>query len=455
MNSYSTGVPWIGLICILFFLALCVACVLLLVARLFSNKDSSKSKVIPVILVGGLLTGAPLLLLVIGGTLYFSRYTRTEPAVVTRADSIPSTVQPLTRPSSNPAASPGVYRRETPIQPLPPSGTEVVIHPDPNAISTVQLPSPPMEWLSSDLKAFDADVYPGLQQAAGPLGRRIRETLEANRLLQNSPADDSWVEPQQIIISVVELSEENRSSVLAQFSEEIRNDFPKSSISVSNSSTSAPFGNMVALHVRDQNEALSFAPWDPTHMVQSNGSLHCEAKTQAGQAEVSLKYVEKPWLESFETFAMERPNKQFIAGYSTSLASSESDARREAMNDASEKLKQAGFVQFKLDETLSTDRFVQKLSRPYGDVWRVAFLFDLSSPPVAAHAIATMNSHVKTNQLYHFSFFSIALSLFLITIVLGVVLNLLTFGYYRVQIGLGWAFAALGLITIGGLLLIA
>ena len=92
------------------------------------------------------------------------------------------------------------------------------VNPDLNAIANIQQSSPPTEWLSSDLKAFDADVYTGLVQAAAPLARQVRAKLEVNRLLENNSTGDGIIEPQQVVIAANPMAPEFRLSVTEQFS---------------------------------------------------------------------------------------------------------------------------------------------------------------------------------------------------------------------------------------------
>ena len=423
---------WIGLF-LLVFIAFCVAAG---VVSVIAGKGSRGPIGSTVVVVFGLLVGTSIIFVLLSVV-----HIRSESTLEATPEPMPALVPPM------PAPMPPLSVGGEPGRILP-GFTDVTILPAPGEIATVQLPSPPTEWLSPDLKAFDADVYPGLVQAAAPLARQVRATLEANRLLQNNSTGDGFVEPQQIMIAANLVAPEIRASVTKQFTEEIRQHFDKSSISTTESSPSGPFGNIVVLRIYSQNEQRTDAPWI---IAASNGSLQCEARTEIGQAIVTVKYDEKPWVESFGAFTTERPNKQFIAGYSTPLASSDLDARREAMSDASEKLKQSGFNHFQLAESLACDRFVQKLSRPYGDVWRVALLFDLSSQPMATHAISTMNAQVADSQKYRSRVVAIVV-LFLFTGVLCVAINLLTLGYYRMQISLGWVFAVLGLVALGGLL---
>ncbi len=441
MSSNAVGVPVVAWFVVMILIATGFAAAAFVI-NLIIRKRSQNPFAVGAFFFGGLLIGTLLFLFLV----FFLRSSvKPVSTVVMLQPQPPGRIEPGLVPESFGPDQPGMA-----VGSAPSNG---MMNPDPNAISTIQQPSPPTEWMSSDLKAFDADVYPGLVQAAAPLGRQVRAKLEANRLLQNNSTGDGFIEPQQVIIAANLVAPEFRLSATEKFSEEISKQFGTSSISTTDSSVDSIFGNIVVLRIDSQNAQRANAPWDNQFIAVSNGTLLCEARTQIGQANITVKYVEKPWVESFGTFTMERPNKQFLAGYSTSLALSEADAKREAMSDASEKLRQSGFTHFPIAESLACDRFVQKLSRPYGDVWRVAFLFDLSSPMLAHHAIATDHARSTVAVRSRLSILAIV-ALFLITIVLCVVLNLLTLGYYRKQLSFGWAALLLGIVVIGGLVLI-
>jgi hypothetical protein len=98
-------------------------------------------------------------------------------------------------------------------------------------------------------------------------------------------------------------------------------------------------------------------------------------------------------------------------------------------------------------ENAACDRFVQKLSRPYGDVWRVAVLYDVPTLAMEYTGARTVITEVRQSHR------RLLVLLFILTIIICGVLNMVTYGYYRLQISVGWVVVVLGLLAVGGLLL--
>ncbi len=350
-----------------------------------------------------------------------------------------------------------VYRDSVPIvsadnlKPVqPPDYFPDAAGPDHPAAIQVQTQSTPAEWLSADLSAFEADVYPGLSQAAGPLARKIRESLVANRLLEVDPKSEGFVEPTSITVYSPRLDETARSLIIAEFSAELRRQFAQSKISISEpesvNADEKVYGNLIALTITSRKEQQPLARSDLQWSGSISGDLHCAAITSSGHAEASVKYIDKPWVEEFSAFATKYPSR-FVAGYSNSLGSSESEARQVALLDAADELRRYNLTDLAMLENVACDQFVQRLSRPYGDVWRVAMLYDVPSLMMRhtnAHA-----TKVEVRQSHR----RLLVLLFIQTIVICGVLNMVTYGYYRMQISVGWVVVVLGLLAVGGLLL--
>ncbi len=412
----SVAAAW-SVFCPLLLLAIVIAIVLLFRHLLNYNRRHTNSFLLVVFLVA-VTAGGSLLLLLLGVMSYRQQESR------------PATVL------------------------IPADATELTIFPDASATAAVQLPSPPDEWKAADLTSFEADRYLSIVAAAAPLARKVHAALVANRLLATATDNDSR-QPPSISIYTSELEEPLRAEVIQSFLAEVRLQFEGATISVREPNVMLAdrhvFGNTVALILNNRQDKRRIASWDRNQFM-SSGELQCEAITTLGRAEVAINYTEQPWVEAFDRFASERPGKRFIAGYSSSLASSENDAWREAMQNANEKLQRGGRTRFSLPQNRACDRFAQKLSRPYGDVWRVAILFDLSSPQVANMVFAS--DLAKSNQQLRMVSATFGIGfLFALTAVLCVLLNWLTLGYYRNQVGFGWAVAAVGLVVLGVLVM--
>ena len=315
-------------------------------------------------------------------------------------------------------------------------------------------------WANTDLQLFNANAYPDLLAAVKPLARNVREALDANQLLagrnedratasvetdsdaaiqqQAEAAEAENTAPLQLKVTGRLLLDKHRDNVLQRFTEQLRIEFPDGEVSLfdgadkQHGAETVIEDGTVLLTLSLEDERSEKAPWD-NKAEQQSGRHRCDIVTSHGSAKATSSYIEKPWVEAFDVFISTRPSRRLIVGYSEKFVSSEEAARRLAMNDARSKSRVAaggsGAVAT-ADESHVIDRFAQKLSRPYGDVWREAVLLDVSgarmAPAIARAKRQTM--HVREHRI------SVAMSLLIlfgVTMVLCMILNLLTQGYYR------------------------
>jgi hypothetical protein len=430
----ATGIPIAGMFCILVFFAILVAgaASIWLAFRTRQTKPSQSHRGVLMVFIGSFLFVA--ISLCLFATIFFVRPV---------APQVPA-------PIAESGESVGTRPADS-LKPLqPPGDIPAAAIPEHSVAISVPSQSTPAEWLSADLNAFEADVYPGMAQAAGPLARKIRENLVANRLLEIDPKSEGFIEPASITVYAPRLDETDRSLIIAEFSAELRKQFAQSKISISEPGSSVAdgkvYGNIIALTITAQNEQRAVAQSDLPWLGSNSGDLHCAAITNSGHAEASVGYMDKPWVEQFSTFASKYP-RRYVAGYSNSLGSSESEARQEAFQDAAEKLRRYNFTDLAMLENAACDRFVQKLSRPYGDVWRVAVLYDVPTLAMEYTGARTVITEVRQSHR------RLLVLLFILTIIICGVLNMVTYGYYRLQISVGWVVVVLGLLAVGGLLL--
>ncbi|MEO2016525.1 MAG: hypothetical protein ABGZ53_19380 [Fuerstiella sp.] len=243
--------------------------------------------------------------------------------------------------------------------------------------------------------------------------------------------------PPRVIVTGHRLSDKYRGNVLQRFTEQLRIEFPDSEVSVFDGANEPHqpeneiSDNTVVLTLSLEDERSEQAPWD-YKVQQQSGRHRCDIVTSKGSATATTSYIEKPWVDAFDVFISARPERRLIVGYSEKFVSAAEAARRLAMKDARSKSRVAtgSGVFATADESHVIDRFAQKLSRPYGDVWREAVLLDVSGARMA-HAIATARTQTVHIQEQRFSVGAYLLILFGVTMVLCVILNLLTQGYYR------------------------
>ena len=144
------------------------------------------------------------------------------------------------------------------------------------------------------------------------------------------------------------------------------------------------------------------APWARSAEVKAASGqieLQCLRRPTDG-APSTRRFVEKPWIENFATFASTRPQQAFIVARSHGTCTSESEANQQALDDARARLTEAhvaiagqsrgparparrsrpadvlhgGFI---------VDRFAQSFEGSAGKIWRQAVLLDVSGPKLA------------------------------------------------------------------------
>ncbi len=337
-------------------------------------------------------------------------------------------------------------------------------------------------WANLEHQQFLANVYPSKEAAAIPLARRIRAVIDESKLLgetESDGEDDVAATPESVVDSPLAEAEEasvevagasgarkltapaflrlydNSAGTIVQqkFASYLREEFPISEVRTSGQ----PFvprlppskietdGVRIVLTTEEEHVEVA-ASNSPLRQIQ--GKLVCEITTAKGAETISANYIDKSWVENLDQFVSTQPSTSFVVGYSTKLAASEAEARQMAVEDAIRNLPPqiASSATTAVVESLLVDRFAQKLSRPYGDVWREAILLDTSNERigpfvVAAHRQAMAQQTQRT---------SLAMSLAILFAVAAgtcVLLNLLTQGYYR-----GPLFA--GLVVVFGILML-
>lgn len=333
--------------------------------------------------------------------------------------------------------------------------------------------APTTVWSNLDGQPFDANVYPSESAAATPLARKIRSVLDDNQLLadqkpvsaeqpeaddqgsaQKPTSDDAVIAEAEAAPKATRLTAPAflmlyrtavNDTTLQRFAKQLHSDFPISEVRyaqglVSPTELEAPVrAGGVRLVLTSSKEHLQVT--ENGHISeQIKGTLECRVETSHGSATVSSVFIDKPWVEDFDMYVSSRPQKHFVVGYSDELASSAQEARRRAMQDAKVKSRIAvDGVIVEVNESLVVDRFAQKLSRPYGDVWREAVLLDVSPERMQPLIAAARNTVVVVQQQRRTTAAALAI-LFGLTVILCLALNFLTQGYYRNRL---WISAAI------------
>ena len=318
---------------------------------------------------------------------------------------------------------------------------------------------PPAAWSSADLGDFQANLYPGLIACTEPLARKIGEAIENEGIVPT--ADANQKNEQRVLTVYADASlKSDRQECLDLLIDSLAERFPNAQILSGDShhdwprlnpkkhelflllSASVASGTPIALPPVVTGNRREF------HSLRnSTGNVKCEAVGSDGKASATVAFIEKSWVNQFDQLVSEFPHKQFVVGYSQELSSSEALARQSAMENAQSQIRvsSVGGINTLIAESNVVDRFAQKLTRPYGDVWREAVLIDVTGEAMRgaieiAEAKAARVSSMKRGGVL------IAVLLTLAIVAVCFIGNALTQGYYRRP--LSWAASTVGALIV-------
>ncbi len=309
--------------------------------------------------------------------------------------------------------------------------------PVPAAVIDPSTPLPPIqnhavgEWRTQDTEDFAANVYPSYPSALIATAGQLKTTLVRQELL--TPNDTET--PKFILVKT---SGENVSSLLPFLNERLRKEFPSSTLVASDHEIDETTEDLVVIQLSIEAAIKRQSEWDRSQQAE-NGFLRLTVTADGRQSSVDGFVNEKPWVESFDRFVSANPLRDFVVGYSRDFHSSESEARRDALDDARRKaaLSMNGFSYAIVDERHVIDRFAQKLPRSYGDVWREAVLLEIPSPQQVGMARTTVGRYFEQDMSTRvWSNIGIVV-LMVITGLICLGLNWVTKGFYRTQLLLG------------------
>ena len=301
------------------------------------------------------------------------------------------------------------------------------------------IPLPPVApapiWSSGVEQELKADVYPSKLAALRALGARL------DKPVRQLMGDGN--EPPRIVV----FQEEWDRALILELKNAIGQVLPQATCRVEAEQENLnPKEVGVTVHLTDLD--MQPAPWaESTKITAASGTIELNVATTAGSVPLHGRFVEKPWIEDFATFASNRPQQAFIIARSTGTCTSESEARLQAMRDASQ---QVGHIVWNrrrpsgppardastiwpsdLQENgLIVDTFVQSFEGSVGKIWRQAVLLDVSGSKVAQ----LFNLKSGAVRQVRESWARMGLSGVGVVLLIGVIyffLNMATRGYYE------------------------
>jgi len=142
---------------------------------------------------------------------------------------------------------------------------------------------------------------------------------------------------------------------------------------------------------------------------------------------IAASFVDKRWVDDFAAFVSAEPHREWLVAYSSKVTDSRQDAHQQALHAAGVKLRPyvrdylrghssrqmqrlADCPDDVLDAQIETvlrsgpsdligDRFVQRVHRPYGGVWREALLIHASAERIASMGVEASN-RLEARQIY-------------------------------------------------------
>jgi len=161
--------------------------------------------------------------------------------------------------------------------------------------------------------------------------------------------------------------------------------------------------------------------------LQVTAWLATPTSLQRSRFRITANFADKRWVDDLAAFASAEPHREWLVAYSSKVTDSRQDAHQQALHAAAVKLRPyvrdylrgessrqmqrlADCPDDVLDAQIETvlrsgpsdligDRFVQRVHRPYGDVWREALLIHASAEWIASMGVEASN-RLEARQIY-------------------------------------------------------
>lgn len=325
---------------------------------------------------------------------------------------------------------------------------------------------------------FDFDVYYDRLDAVNGLAIRVARRLEkppfngesanaeATTESEQSPTGQSESLPQPVITLVTTRDDSFETST--EFLERLRHRLPERSVRLK--VVDPLYGQVLDEQRADEQQAdeqqtkknatenavlLSIQLRKPSmsrggKQAKTRGWLSCEM-TLGNTTDISkVSFETKSWMQDPLKVEAGSDGKRQVVGYSERLETTAQAARESALADARRQILKRDFdllaeaaSRYRLN-TVVTDSFVQRLSRPYGDTWRAAVLVEYAG----YEAVAGSRMMVPMAERTHWFKIENLIALLLSTTVFCAVANWLTDGYYQSSFGrnLKWILICIGIL---------
>ena len=314
-----------------------------------------------------------------------------------------------------------------------------------------------IEQWKADLP-FPANQYSGVESCAIPLARLIHKELESVRN-NRQPKSETVAEDESgekvdkkntelpasqiLVVNVEQLKANGHAAFFDQFKLAFERLSPTVKIvdsklanrqeknDVSGEKSTAEY--KVTFNVRFGSSGTDAFPYRSLEL--ENGDLQCELQVKGSDEEIrkknfSVDFNDIPWLNNFENFARLDPSQKIYVGLSKSFEQSADTAHQIAVQDVADQL---GLSSLNIDATVYRRIFKQKITRPYGKVYREAILIIDTGNNFGVQKIfaGPPGSSVSSGKPLEINAERGIAVLAILTVVLTFVANIATQGYYR------------------------
>ena len=295
-----------------------------------------------------------------------------------------------------------------------------------------------------------ADIYPSIVLCGRPLALQVANALRAEKrttkkfavtfVEEKRPGDhDQWKPPHDFC---------------KNFSSEFVKQFRGSTVAFPSSKRKAkPESTREILEPLEIK--LSFKPEDKSADNPAAGEISARWTTPGNtRAVAAIDFADKPWLVDFDKYNAKRKLTHYVLVNAPRNATSPAEATALAMEDA------VASCNCPIANNQVLDRFPQKLSLPYGELYRESILVDQTIPQssggITYQAPGTHPNDRPTGLADLLSSLTPAKGLVLITIgliAIGWISNMLTQGYYRQNINYAVVAGVAAMLGLMGLVL--
>ena len=284
-------------------------------------------------------------------------------------------------------------------------------------------------WAEGIDSELEAEVYPSKLAAVRVLGSRVDRSIRKLTADANFPA------------KIVLFQEQNDRTLIVELKNAVERSLPDATCVIEAEPRNIQ-RDETGITVRFADTDMQPAPWAKSAETRAESArIEINVSTAGGHMATGKRFVEKPWVEDFATFASTRPDQHFIVTRSIGTCTSEGEANQQALDDARARLTEALGKRGRLPEPVITatdvlqggfviDQFAQSFAGSVGKIWRKAMLIDVSGPRLAQ--LSGQKTHESREM--RASWARMGFSVIGVTVLIGAIyffLNMATMGYYE------------------------